>query len=227
MVEQNEVITGIFLSEIKNRFLCSVLVNGEETVCYIPSSCRLSNFIKLQGKLVLLKPIQGKNARTKYAVYAVKIGRGFILLNMSESNRVVEQQLYRKYFSFLGKRKQISHELKIGDYKADLFIHDTKTIIEIKSILTVEKHGYFPTVHSERAIEQLKKMKQFLNDGYNVCYMLVSLNPYIEKITISESDNEYKELFKTCVEKGMSCFGVTIKLDEYEPYIYKTVEVEV
>ena len=35
-------IEGVFVKELKNRFLCEVLVNGESTVCYVPSSCHLS-----------------------------------------------------------------------------------------------------------------------------------------------------------------------------------------
>ena len=44
---------GIFKKELKNRFLCLVEIDGEDTLCYIPSSCRLSNFIDLTGKEVL------------------------------------------------------------------------------------------------------------------------------------------------------------------------------
>lgn len=49
-----EYKTGIFKQELKNRFLCEVEIDGESTVCYVPSSCHLSNFLDLQGKSVLL-----------------------------------------------------------------------------------------------------------------------------------------------------------------------------
>ena len=58
-----EYKTGIFKQELKNRFLCEVEIDGESTVCYVPSSCHLSNFLDLQGKSVLLVPTQSKNAR--------------------------------------------------------------------------------------------------------------------------------------------------------------------
>lgn len=45
-----EYKTGIFKQELKNRFLCEVEIDGESTVCYVPSSCHLSNFLSLQGK---------------------------------------------------------------------------------------------------------------------------------------------------------------------------------
>ena len=51
-------IYGTFQMEIKNRFLCSVNIDGKDETCYIPSSCRLSNFIDMTGRTVLLKPIE-------------------------------------------------------------------------------------------------------------------------------------------------------------------------
>ena len=50
-------IEGIFIQELKNRFLCEVLVNGETTVCYVPSSCHLSNFLDLTNKKVVVQNI--------------------------------------------------------------------------------------------------------------------------------------------------------------------------
>lgn len=38
---------GYFVREEKNRFICTVDVRGENIECYIPSSCKLGNFLKL------------------------------------------------------------------------------------------------------------------------------------------------------------------------------------
>ena len=43
-------IEGRFQRELKNRFLCEVSVNGETSVCYVPSSCHLGNFLQLKDK---------------------------------------------------------------------------------------------------------------------------------------------------------------------------------
>lgn len=222
----NELVKGIFISEIKNRFLCLVSINGTVVECYIPSSCRLSNFLSLDGKEVLLKKTQGKNTRTEYSVYAVKFRRGFLLLNLSQANRTIENDIQRRCFSDLGARKQISREQVIEGYKADLFIHDTKTLIEIKSLLTIEKQGIFPTVFSERANNQLRKISQLLTDGYKVCYMLVSLNPYVEHVELNRMESEFRSLFVECLEKGMMCMGVTLKLKDGEAVVDRRIEIK-
>mgnify|MGYP000805719294 FL=1 len=117
----------------------------------------------MTGRTVLLKHIETPNSRTPYAVYAVKYRRNFILLNLAQANRVIEAQIRRRYFSFLGVRKKVSREYKIGSYKTDLFIHDTNTLIEIKSTLAFSKESVFPTVYSERAVNQLKEISRLLD----------------------------------------------------------------
>ena len=136
----SEIVYGTFKEEIKNRFLCTVSIDGTDTVCYIPSSCRLSNFIDLSNRAVMLQPVKKKGVRIKYAVYAVKYRRSYVPLNLSVSNKVLEAEIIRRYFSFLGKRKNVFREKIIDGYKSDLYIADTDTIIEVKSILSFNKN---------------------------------------------------------------------------------------
>lgn len=220
-------VEGIFKQEIKNRFLCDVDIDGEETICYIPSSCRLSNFMDMKNRKVILKPIENPNARTKFAVYAVEFGRKFILINLAEANRVIEKQISKRLFSFLGHRKKVLREKKIGEYKSDLFIEDTKTIIEVKCILSFEKTAGFPTVYSERAVKQLKSILELLKEGYRVCYVMVSLNPDVENIIINREIDDYYQLFRTCVDNGMTYAGISIKLVENEPIIQKCINMSI
>lgn len=137
-----DYVYGTFQAEIKNRFLCSVNIGGKDAVCYIPSSCRLSNFIDMTGRTVLLRPIETPNTRTAYAVYAVKYRKGFILLNLAQTNRVIEAQIRRRYFSFLGVRKKISVKAKLFCPEiaglfcriAGLFCHDSRANLSLKPV---------------------------------------------------------------------------------------------
>ena len=219
-----DYIYGTFRTEIKNRFLCSVNIDGKDEICYIPSSCRLSNFIDMTGRTVLLKPIETPNARTSFAVYAVKYRKSFILLNLAQANRVIEAQLKRRYFSFLGARKTVSREYKIGSYKTDLYVHDTKTLIEIKSTLSFSKESVFPTVYSERAVKQLKEISRLLD---RACYVLVSLNPCVKEIVINSKVEDYYKTFVECVEKGMAYCAFSVRLREQAPELYAKIKVTI
>ena len=119
---------GIFKEELKNRFLCRVEIDGEDTLCYIPASCRLSNFIDLTGREVLVSPVLSPDAKTSYSVYALSSNNGFILLNMSKANEAVANSINSRRFSFLGKRDHLRKECTIRGYKSDLYIEDTETM---------------------------------------------------------------------------------------------------
>lgn len=220
-------IYGTFRTEIKNRFLCSVNIDGKNETCYIPSSCKLSNFIDMTGRTVLLKPIETPSARTSFAVYAVKYRKSFILLNLAQANRVIEAQLKRRYFSFLGPRKKVSREYKIGSYRTDLYIHDTNTLIEIKSTLSFSKESVFPMVYSERAVKQLKEISRLLDEGYRACYVLVSLNPCVKEIVVNSEVEDYYKTFMECVEKGMTYCAFSVRLREQVPEIYGKIKVTI
>ena len=219
------MIYGTFKEETKNRFLCQVTIDNEDVECYIPSSCRLGNFIDMKGRTVLLKRNQAKDARTEYAVYAVKIKNEFILLNLSQANRIIEVALPKRRFSFLGLRKQIVREKRIGDYKSDLYIEDTKTIIEIKSILSFQKTALFPTVYSERGIKQLVQLSSLLDEGFKVCYFFASFSHHVREIQINNGIEEYARLFNVCLEKGMTVYGITLKMKDGCPLIHSTIPV--
>lgn len=222
---ESQIIYGTFKEETKNRFLCQVTIDNEDVECYIPSSCRLGNFIDMKGRTVLLKHNQAKDARTKYAVYAVKIKNEFILLNLSQANRIIEVALPKRRFSFLGLRKQIVREKRIGDYKSDLYIEDTKTLIEIKSILSFQKTALFPTVYSERGIKQLVQLSSLLDEGFKVCYLFASFSHHVREIQINNGIEEYARLLNVCLEKGMTVYGITLKMKDGCPLIHSTIPV--
>ena len=218
-------VQGVFKEELKNRFLCLVEVKGKDTLCYIPSSCRLSNFVDLIGKEVLLTPNSSPKTRTEYAVYALRIRGQFILLNMSHANRLIENNIRSRRFSYLGKRTTVRKEYCIEGYKSDLYIENSQTAVEIKSILSFDKKATFPTVYSQRAIDQLIKLTHLLDMEYKVCYILVSLNPSVKEVNINKEIVEYYKLFTECINKGMIAKGYTIKLQDNQPIMHSELRV--
>ena len=97
----SKFIEGIFIKELKNRFLCEVLIDGVSTVCYVPSSCHLGNFLDLQSKKVLLVRTQTPKSRTQYALFAIPYKRSQIILNTSMANFAVVNSLRGRRFSYL------------------------------------------------------------------------------------------------------------------------------
>jgi len=223
----SELKMGQFISESKNRFLCTVKVDDAEEVCYIASSCRLDNFIDLQGKSVLLLKNKGAKARTKYSVVGVKHKRNYIVLNTSWSNKAIDRCFLSRKFSFLGKRKDYRTEINVNGYKADFFIPCSKTIIEVKSVISTSETAVFPTVYSERTLIQLKTISNLLEEGYRGYFVIVSLNPYVKDIKLLQ-DTEIVEQINECVAKGMIVKGFCCRLaNDGVPQITNEVPVRI
>ena len=217
-------ITGIFIKELKNRFLCEVNIEGENVICYVPSSCHLSNFLQLEGKQVLLIPTESNKARTKFSVFAIRHKKSYIILNSSVANKAVLANLSNRRFSFLGKRKTFFKEHTVSSYKSDIFISDTNSIIEIKSVISTDTMAIFPTVYSERALIQLQQLRKLLSEGFKVYFFIVSLNPYIKEIKINK-DTEFNSELSKCIEKGMIVKAYSCKLSNQEILIHKEIKL--
>ena len=160
-------------------------------------------------------------------VYAIRFKRNFLILKSSEANELIMNAINGRRFAFLNKRRIVEKERIIDGYKADLYIPETKTIIEIKSIITTDKEAAFPTVFSERAIEQLNKIEQIITNGYKAVYIFVVLNPYVESIRLSKETHlmEYKRKFSDCVRNGMKYKGYSVRIQNGKPIIDREIKV--
>ena len=113
--------------------------------------------------------------------------------------------------SRLGTRKTIYTEHYVEGYKSDIFIQDTNTIIEIKSVLSIDQIARFPTVFSERSMNQLEQLRGLLSFGYHVHYFIVSLNSYVKSIDLIP-DAQFTPLLQSCVNLGMTLSAFSIRI---------------
>ena len=224
-IEALNYIEATFIGELKNRFLCEVDIDGRRVVCYVPSSCHLSNFLKLEGKRVLLVPTSAVRSRTQYALFAVPHKKSYILLNTSIANRAIENSIHSRKLACFGKRKNIIKEHYIDEYKSDLFIKDTNTIIEIKSVISMSTIANFPTVYSERTVHQLQHINLLLQKHRIVHFVIISLNPYVREIHIYLQSEFYKHL-SLCIQNGLKleAFSCRLSNDGYA-YIDKKLPI--
>lgn len=225
MISLEKPIEGIFIREQKNRFICEVMVEDEVIECYVPSSCRLDNFIDLHGKRVILLPTVAPSARTRYSLFAVPYKRNHILLNIGRVNSVIERDIKKRCFSTLGKRSEVYREYKVGTYKSDLFIANSNTLLEVKSILSIGKDAMFPKVFSQRTLNQLKEISSLMDRGYNAALVIASLNPYVEQIRIDHASPFYEAL-KPCIDRGIQVVAVALHIYQGEAQIKKRIKIE-
>jgi DNA-binding sugar fermentation-stimulating protein len=215
----NEIVEGIFIKENKNRFIGLIRVNGEVEECYIPNSSRMEKYLNLINKRVLLTVNKTTKGRTRYSLFAVKHYKSYILLNLNLVNDILEKVI-KSNCLLPSQCYQISKEKKVDGYKADLFLENgkEKIIVEAKGIISTKSSVLFPIVYSDRFINQLNKIKQFLHKGWQVHYFFVSLSPFVRQLTLDSSKEEYYSLIKDCIKLGMKthAFSVSYKAKSIE-----------
>lgn len=174
---------------------------------------------------ILLSAVLAVVLATVLSAYTFYDKRSYLILNTSMANSAIVNSLNTRRFSYLGKRKTILTEHKIDDYKTDIYIRDTNTVIEIKSIISTISPGIFPTVYSERTLQQLSKIQDLLSRGYKVCFIIVSLNPYLKEIQIDEQ-TEFFSKFSSCIEKGMVIKAYSCKFNEEQLLISNEIPIK-
>lgn len=194
------MITGKFIEECSNRFLCHVSISGEITECYVSSSSKLENYINLKNKTVMLVENKGRNLRTKFTLQAGRINRKWVLLNLNSINEL--------YLEMLSKKKRyklddIQREKFVQNYKTDFYIEKEKLLIEVKGILSENANAIYPVVSCGRAYRQLLAIQELLEEGYTVEYGFVIMNPDIKRIELNKKEELIRAAFNRCVELGM------------------------
>jgi len=192
------MITGKFVREKENRFLCLVDISNKQEECYVSSSSKLKNYINLNKKTVLLVPNKGKRLRTKYTLQAAKVNNVWMLLNLNYVNDLMQEFLLKKY----GK-DTLYREHYVKDYKTDFYVSKKKLIIEAKGILANKNEAVYPLVSCGRTQRQLKEMLVLLKQGYKVEYCFIIMNPHINNIRLNDKEKDAKLVFKKCIAAGM------------------------
>lgn len=197
--------TGRFLEEGKNRFRSVIEIDGKAEPCFICSSSKLSPLITLVNKEVLVRAVAGKKAKVKYALFGVKTGTGYTLLDLNYVNALLYEKIANSK-KYKAKAWTCQRERRVlGRVKTDLFVEngEQKIVYEAKAIISKGKTAIFPSVEGERAVRQLQEFKALLKKGMEVNYCLFLLTAGVETVEINIANKGFAKAFKQCLKKGM------------------------
>jgi DNA-binding sugar fermentation-stimulating protein len=196
---------GIFIAECKNRFRSLIEIDGKVEPCFICSSSKLSPLITLINKEVIVRLVAGKKAKVKYALFGVRAGTGYTLLDLNYVNALLYEKIanLKKYKA---KAWTCKRERKVlGKVKTDLLVEkgQQKIVYEAKAIIAKGKTAVFPSVEGERALRQLKEFKFLLKKGIEVNYCLFLLTGGIKTVGINKENKAFVKAFKQGLKAGM------------------------
>lgn len=197
---------AIFISEGKSRFICNISYNDDDLECYVPITCKLSKLISLNNKEILIRASTKAAKRVKYTLFAVQNNKDYFIVDTGFANRIVKANLveYKDLFY---------PEQVIDNYKCDFYSNTSKTLVEVKSIITPDKVLLMPNMQSQRAIKQLQSICSLLSKGYQAEYFIVAFAPQIEKI-IFDTTKKVGQLLAKVISLGGKITCIKILFDE-------------
>lgn len=197
---------AIFVSEGKNRFICNISYNNNVLECYVPITCKLSKLISLNNKEILIRASTKAAKRVKYTLFAVQNNKDYFIVDTGFANHIVK--------AILAEYKDLFYpEQVIDNYKCDFYSNTSKTLVEVKSIITSDKVLSIPNMKSQRAIKQLQSICSLLSKGYQAEYFIIAFAPQIEKI-IFDTTKKVGQLLAEVTSLGGKITCIKILFDE-------------
>lgn len=204
-IQLYNLISSRILSIGSNRFNYKIVIENEVFDCYVASTSHLSKYLNIANTPCLV--IKNKsNHKYPYTLIGIKYLDDFLLANFN----MVSTFFKFKYFPTAQKEKKF-----YNGYKADLFLEEASTIVEIKAIMNSKTNIIqYPDTSSLRKYKQLHQLKD-LSRKYKVdlifCLLTIN-NQYIE------FSNEYKDLLHELQNEG-------VFINFYQLYINNNHEV--
>lgn len=199
--------SGVFIREVPPRFVAEVQYQDRLMEVYVASSFKLSKRLNLYNSKVNLLKIE-EDSRFKYSIFSLDHNTIKIILNLN----VVNKLFYELYctgmlsgYHWYGVGKP---EVTCLNYKTDFYFEQEKIVIENKTIVSENASCSYPIEKSKRIMEQLKKIEELLDDGYNVRINFFILTPWTNKIWFEKDFENAMDMLKC---KGMK---------EYVYYMY-------
>lgn len=219
-------VKGIYKKEMPNRFRCEVDIGGKIYTCYQPLSFKLNKIMDPEEKEVLLTRISKEDTDLAYIVYAIGIDNNkFALLNLQLVNQIFRDNIDSRKFAFLGKRNNVICEKKIERLKTDLYVQDTNTVIEVKTIFSFDKEVLFPNIKSYRIQRQIEELTYLLEAGYKAVIIFAVLTPYPVKIIINRENETIYEAVKFANRNGLILKAYRIENVNKNAKVGKEVQV--
>ncbi|RLG09707.1 DNA/RNA nuclease SfsA [Candidatus Pacearchaeota archaeon] len=176
------LIEGIFLKRL-NRFVCKVLINGKETLAYLPNPGRLWNLL-LKGRKILLIP-NNKKTKLPYILFACEYENFYVLLHTHYTNKIIKNLIKEKRIPGFENYKVLKEEVKIFNSRFDLILENIftkeKKILEIKTCTYFGKEiAMFPDAVTKRGTKHLKELAKLNNEKIKGCVLFVIMNPNVK-----------------------------------------------
>ena len=208
------LVPAIFQSR-PNRFLGVVLVDGVETLCFIPNPGRMKELL-YRGARVYLLLVQSDTRKTQYNLTLVDHEGTLVSVDSNVPNRLVREAVDRGIIEpFEGFRVKKA-EYTFGESRLDFLLESDsgRLLLEVKSCTLIRDGvALFPDAPTKRGSRHLLTLTRGLTQGRSAVFFLIQRSDANSFRPNMEMDPDFAANLKEANMKGVEVYAYSSRVD--------------
>ena len=229
-----EFISGRLIKRYKRFFADVKLDSGKVVTAHCPNTGSMMGLLK-EGNVVYLSKTDNEKRKLKYTLEIIKVQDACVGVNTHKANRIVEEGIFDKKISTLGKKYDFRREVKYGkNSRIDFLItnkKDEEIFVEVKNVTLSKRKGIaeFPDAITERGSKHLLELIDVVKKNKRAIMLFLVQRNDCKKFRIAEEiDSIYKKNIMKAMKAGVEilCYSCSfvrnnIELDKKIKFIDK------
>lgn len=207
------LVPAVFQSR-PNRFLGVVLVDGVETLCFIPNPGRMKELL-YRGARVYLMPVQSDTRKTQYNLTLVDHQGTLVSVDSNVPNKVVREAVDRGIIEpFKGFRVKKA-EYTFGESRLDFLLESDsgKLLLEVKSCTLIRDGvALFPDAPTKRGSRHLRTLTRGLTHGRSAVFFLIQRSDANSFRPNMETDPDFAANLEEANRKGVEVYAYSSRV---------------
>lgn len=208
------LVPAIFQSR-PNRFLGVVLVDGVETLCFIPNPGRMKELL-YRGARVYLIPVQSDTRKTQYNLALVDHQGTLVSVDSSVPNRLVREAVDRGIIDPFKEFRVKKAEYTFGESRLDFLLESDSgnLLLEVKSCTLIRDGvALFPDAPTKRGSRHLLTLTRGLTQGRSAVFFLIQRSDANSFRPNMETDPDFAANLEEANREGVEVYAYSSRVD--------------
>ena len=208
------LVPAVFQSR-PNRFLGVVLVDGVETLCFIPNPGRMKELL-YRGALVYLIPVQSETRKTQYNLVLVDHQGTLVSVDSNVPNKVVREAVDRGIIEPFKEFRVKKAEYTFGESRLDFLLESDSgnLLLEVKSCTLIRDGvALFPDAPTKRGSRHLRTLTRGLTQGRSAVFFLIQRPDANRFMPNMETDPDFAANLKEANGEGVEVYAYSSRVD--------------
>jgi len=208
------LVPAVFQSR-PNRFLGIVLVDGVESLCFIPNPGRMAELL-YRGARVFLTPVQSDTRKTQYNLTLVEHKGILVSVDSLVPNRLVREAVDRGIIEPFKDFRVKKVEYTFGESRLDFLLESDsgKLLLEVKSCTLIRDGvALFPDAPTKRGSRHLRTLTRGLSQGRSAVFFLIQRPDANSFRPNMETDPDFTANRKEAKKMGVEVYAYSSQVD--------------